>query len=189
MCFWGKCKVYSKVVRSVAYCLVGMFAGLAFVGCGPKVNMKEREKLPIPLEITLGALEDVNPTVSGRASPIVVRVFELSNESRFQSADYFELMGPGKVSLEGDVVSSEEYTLLPKEVRVVHKRAAFESKFLGVVAGYRDLGSSTWRAAVQLPEPYLAGRLWSKSVSPTKQLFIVLGKSGVVIQEGDSPRK
>jgi len=187
--FRGKCKVYSSVVRSVAYCLVGVFAGLVFSGCGPlKVKTDEREKLPIPLEITLGALEDVNPTVAGRASPIVVRVFELANESRFQAADYFELT-EGKVTLEGDVLSSEEHTLLPGEVRVIRKKASLESNFLGVVAGYRDLGSSSWRAVVPLPAPYLAGRLWTKSVSPTKRLYVVLGKSGVVIQEEKSPEE
>lgn len=193
MSFKGKCKVYSGIMRSAAYCFVGMFAGLAFSGCGllggPKVSTGEREKLPVPLEITLGALEDVNPTTTGRPSPIVVKIFELANESRFQAADYFELTKQGNVTLEGDVLSSEEHTLLPGEVRVVRKRAALESKFLGVVAGYRDLGSSTWRAVVPLPEPYLAGRLWTRSVSPTKQLYVVLGKSGVVIKEEGSSEK
>jgi type VI secretion system VasD/TssJ family lipoprotein len=186
-------RVYSRISRSIAYWLVAVFAGLALSGCGlfggPKVNTGDREKLPTPLEITLGALEDVNPTTTGRPSPIVMRVFELANDSRFQTADYFELMGQGAVSLEGDVLSSEEHTLLPGEVRVVRKRAMLGSKFLGVVAGYRDLGSSTWRAVVPLPEPYLAGRLWTHSVSPTKRLFIVLDKSSVVIKEDEPSGK
>lgn len=184
--------MYLRVLRSIIYCFVGAFAGLVLSGCGllgPKVNTGEREKLPIPLEITLGALENVNPTATGRPSPIVVRVFELTNESRFQAADYFELMGQGNVSLEGDVLSSEEHTLLPGEVRVMRKRASLQSKFLGVVAGYRDLGSSTWRVAVPLPEPYLAGRLWTKSVSPTVRLFVVLDKNGVVIREEEPSEK
>jgi len=188
MGFLEKCKVNFWSVRSVAYCLVCVFAGLAFSGCGLFKAKEEREKLPVPLEITLGALENVNPTATGRASPVVVRVFELANESRFQAADYFELT-EGKVSLEGDVLSSEEHTLLPGEVRVIRKRAALESNFLGIVAGYRDLSGSTWRAVVPLPAPYLAGRLWTKSVSPTKRLSVVLGKSGIVIQEEGSPRK
>lgn len=189
----GICKIHSMNVRSmflhsIVYWFTGMFAGLALSGCGlgPKMNTGEREKLPIPLEITLGALEDVNPAATGRPSPIVVRVFELANESRFQAADYFDLMGQGNVSLEGDVLSSEEYTLLPGEVRLVRKRASLQSNFVGVVAGYRDVGSSTWRAVVPLPAPYLAGRLWTNSVSPTKRLFVVLSKKAVVIREEPS---
>lgn len=183
--------MYLKIVRSIAYWLVGIFAGVALSGCpsGVKVNTGDREKLPIPLEITLGALENVNPTTAGRPSPIIVKIFELSNDSRFQSADYFELMGQGAASLEGDELSSEEHVLLPGEVKVVRKRAMLESKFLGVAAGYRDLGGSTWRAVVPLPEPYLAGRLWTQSVSPTKRLFIVLDKNGVVIEEEEPSGK
>jgi type VI secretion system protein VasD len=177
-------------MRTITYWLVGVFAGLALLGCGgPTIKTGDREKLPIPLEITLGALEDVNPTTTGRPSPIVVRIFELANESRFQAADYFELLGQGAVSLEGDVLSSEEHTLLPGEVRIVRKRAMLESKFLGVAAGFRDLGGSNWRAVVPLPEPYLAGRLWSHSVSPTKRLFIVLDKNGVVMKEDEPSGK
>ena len=185
-------QVYSRVIRSVAYCFVGVFAGLVlsgFSGCGgPKLSTGEREKLPIPLEITLGALENVNPTPDGRPSPIVVRVFELANETRFQTADYFELMAQGSVSLEGDVLSSEEHILIPGEVRVVRKKATLQSKFLGIVAGYSNT-SSVWRAITPLPEPYLAGRLWTNTVSPTMRLFVVLDKNGVIIRENDPSKK
>jgi type VI secretion system protein VasD len=98
-------------------------------------------------------------------------------------------MGQGAVSLEGDVLSTEEHTLIPGEVRVVRKRASLQSKSLGIVAGYRDLGSSAWRAVTPLPEPYLAGRLWTKSVSPTVRLYVVLDKNGVMIREEDTSRK
>lgn len=185
--------MYFMGARSAAYCLVAIFAGLVLSGCslfgGAAVNAGERERLPVPLEITLGALENVNPTAAGRPSPIVVRVFELASDSRFQAADYFELMGAGNVSLEGDVLSSEEHTLLPGEVRVVRRRAALQSKFLGIVAGYRDLGSSVWRTATPLPEPYLAGRLWSNSISPTKRLSVVLDKGGVMVREEAAPEE
>jgi type VI secretion system protein VasD len=193
ICGMNSKDIHSRFFHSTVYCVVGIFAGLALSGCallgGAKVNTGDREKLPIPLEITLGALEDVNPTATGRPSPIAVRVFELANESRFQAADYFVLMAQGKeITLEGDVLSSEEYILLPGEVRLVRKRASLQSNFVGIVAGYRDVGSSTWRAVVPLPAPYLAGRLWTNSVSPTKRLTVVLSKNGVVIQE-DSPGK
>ncbi len=181
--------MYSRVIRSVAYCFVGIFAGFILSGCGgPKLSTGEREKLPVPLEITLGALENVNPTPDGRPSPVVVRIFELANESRFQIADYFELMAQGTVSLEGDVLSSEEHILIPGEVRVVRKRAALQSKFLGIAAGYRNTGS-VWRAITPLPEPYLAGRLWTNAVSPTVRLFVVLDKGGVMIREDEPSKK
>ena len=181
--------MYFSIVRLVAFCFVGVFAGLILSGCGgPKLSTGEREKLPIPLEITLGALENVNPTEDGRPSPVVVRVFELANDSRFQIADYYELMAQGAVSLEGDVLSSEEHILIPGEVRLVRKRASLQSKYLGIVAGYRNT-ASVWRAITPLPEPYLAGRLWTNKVSPTMRLNVILDKGGIMLRDEESSKK
>ncbi|MFN3986974.1 MAG: type VI secretion system lipoprotein TssJ [Rhodocyclaceae bacterium] len=141
-----------------------------------------RQELPVPLEITLSAAERVNPTEAGRPSPIVVRVFELSNSAAFQSADFFALQDGGSGAT-GEVVESEEYVLVPGEVRVVRKRAALNSRFLGVVAGYRDLEGSVWRAVVPLPAPHLAGRVWAGATSPKQGFYIVLGERAVMIRE------
>jgi type VI secretion system protein VasD len=160
-------------------------ASIVLSGCGlfGVLKTEERQELPVPLEITLGAAERVNPNIEGRPSPIVVRLFELANDTRFLAADYFELMGQDGTPLGEEMLVSEEYILLPGEVRVVRKRAAPNGKFLGVVAGYRDLTSSAWRAIAPLPAPYLAGRVWTKSVSPTKRLYVVLGERGATIYE------
>jgi len=151
-------------------------------GCGA-TKLGERQELPVPLEITLAAEERVNLTTGGRPSPIVVKIFELSNNTQFLSADYFALMGQDGVPLGGDMLTSEEHILLPGEVRMIRKRAALKSRFLGVIAGYRDLSSSTWRAVTPIPEPYLEGRVWTKTVSPTKHLFVVLGERSITIHE------
>jgi type VI secretion system protein VasD len=162
-----------------------ILTGAILTGCGLSGAWKpgERQELPVPLEITLGAAERVNPNIEGRPSPIVVRVFELANDKRFLSADYFELMGQDGTPLGEEMLVSEEYILLPGEVRVVRKRAAANSRFLGIVAGYRDLVGSTWRAIAPLPAPYLAGRIWTHLVSPTKRLYVVLGEGGATIFE------
>ncbi|MDR0702302.1 MAG: type VI secretion system lipoprotein TssJ [Azoarcus sp.] len=182
--------MYSKAVRAAACYFLCIFAGVALSGCGlfGSLKLEERESLPVPLEISLGAAEGVNPNIEGRPSPIVVRLFELSNDTRFMGADYFELMGQNDTPLGDELLVSEEFILLPGEVRMVRKRAAANSKFLGIIAGYRDLTGSTWRAVASLPEPYLAGRVWSSSVSPTKRLYVVLGEQGVAIYE-EQPRQ
>ena len=178
------------VVRSVIYCIVGVFAGLALVGCvGPKLKTEERQKLPIPMEITVSAQVDVNPAADGRPSPVFVRVFELANDSRFLSADYSELIKQEVVTLEGDVISSEGRSLIPGEGWFVRKNASFQTRFVGVAAGYRDTGR-IWRAVTPMPEPYLAGRLWTKSVSPTMRLYVRLDSGGVtLLREAETPQK
>ncbi|MDR1462981.1 MAG: type VI secretion system lipoprotein TssJ [Azoarcus sp.] len=178
--------MHSRAGRTVVYYyFLCILTGALLSGCGlfGTLKLDEREKLPLPLEISLGAAERVNPNVEGRPSPIVVRTFELSNDTRFLAADYFELMGQDGAPLGDELLVSEEFILLPGEVRMVRKRAEANSKFLGIVAGYRDLNGSVWRAIAALPEPYLAGRVWSNSVSPTKRFYVILGEKGAAIYE------
>ena len=179
--------MYSKVGHIVTGYFLIIFAGaiLFLSGCGLSGALKpeERQGLAVPLEITLGAAERVNLNTEGRPSPIVVRVFELANDTRFLSADYFELMGQDGTPLGEEMLVSEEYILLAGEIRVVRKHAAANSRFLGIVAGYRDLASSAWRAIVPLPAPHFAGRVWTHSVSPTKRLYVMLGEGGATIYE------
>jgi type VI secretion system protein VasD len=162
---------------------VVLFSVMVLSGCS-LFGSDERKELPVPLEITLGAAERVNPSVDGRPSPIAVRVVELSSDTKFSALGYFELTSEdGKAALGEDVLSSEEFVLLPGEARVLRKRAAPKSRFLGVVAGYRDLTGSNWRSVAPLPAPYVEGRLWSRKESPTKRLYVVFGEKGVTIRE------
>ncbi|MCL2645350.1 MAG: type VI secretion system lipoprotein TssJ [Betaproteobacteria bacterium] len=159
------------------------FFVISLFGCS-FLKPDKREELPVPLEITLGASERVNPSVSGRPSPIAVRLFELTKDTKFSAAGYFELMAEdGKAALGEEMLTSEEFVLLPGEVRVIRKRAASDSRFLGIVAGYRDLSGSTWRAVEPLPAPHLEGRLWSSKASPTKHLYVVIGERSVTVRE------
>jgi len=159
------------------------FFVILFSGCS-FLKPDKREELPVPLEITLGAAERVNPSVNGRPSPIAVRLFELTKETKFSAAGYVDLMAEdAKTALGEELLTSEEFVLLPGEVRVIRKHAALDSRFLGIVAGYRDLSGSTWRAVEPLPEPHLEGRLWSSKVSPTKRLYVVLGERSVTVRE------
>lgn len=173
---------HTGIAKIILLCTV---AATVLTGCSvmQMFRTEERKQLPVPLEITLSAVERVNPTKDGRPSPIVVRLFELSNNAVFQSADFFALMDQEGASLGNDMLNSEEYILIPGEVRVVRKRAAPNSRFLGVVAGYRDLSSTNWRAVTPLPAPHLAGRFWSRSVSPTKRLYVVMGEGGIMVHE------
>jgi len=178
--------VYLLAGRASRRYLLCMFAGLILSGCS-LLKPEERQELPVPLEINLGATENVNPNVKGRPSPVAVKVFELAADTKFMAADYFQLMDQGAEALGDESLSAEEFMLLPGETRIVRKRADLKSRFLGVVAGYSDPAGSNWRAIVALPAPYLAGRLWTASVSPTKKLWVSLGKSSVTIFE-EQPR-
>jgi type VI secretion system protein VasD len=106
---------------------------------------------PPLLEGLVNANAATNPDANGRPSPIVVRVYELKSLAGFGSADFFSLFEKEAETLGGDLVGREEYGLRPGESRPYRRQLQPDTKFIGVVAAFRDLENSAWRQAVPLP--------------------------------------
>src|SRR5262245_11091807 len=74
---------------------------------------------PTPTHAQLIVSGDVNPDPSGRASPIVVRIFQLRNDGEFAAADFFALYDNEKATLGASLIAREEYVLAPGETRML----------------------------------------------------------------------
>jgi type VI secretion system protein VasD len=110
---------------------------------------------PAPVVTTLlnGSLQaaaGVNPSVSKRPSPLLVRVYELKGATAFNNADFVALFQRDQAELGADMVSREEIMLNPGETRPITKTLAPETRFIGVFAAYRDLERAHWRAIVAI---------------------------------------
>jgi len=108
---------------------------------------------PVTLQVTLIASQDVNPDVRGRASPLSVRILELRSRSAFDAADFFSLYDRDQATLGTELLAKEQYILRPGDTQGYTRKAQAETRFLGVVAAYRDLEGSTWRVAVGIAPP------------------------------------
>ncbi len=106
---------------------------------------------PVTLHVRLTASDDINPDTTGRASPVVVRVFQLHDAANFGNADFFALYDHEKESLGADLVGSAEYVLRPGETRDIELQPDPNVKALGFLAAFRDLAVSQWRASWALP--------------------------------------
>ncbi|UVJ45970.1 type VI secretion system lipoprotein TssJ [Pseudomonas sp. LS1212] len=102
------------------------------------------------LNIKLTASDQLNPDLNGRPSPIVVRLIELKHPVAFESADFFSLYERAKESLAPDMVASEELELRPGETVELKLSVEEGSRYVGVLAAYRDLSETQWRYVVQL---------------------------------------
>lgn len=102
------------------------------------------------LNLTLTASDQLNPDLNGRPSPIVVRLLELKHPVAFENADFFSLYEHAKQSLTPDLVASEELELRPGETLDLKLSVEQGSRYVGVLAAYRDLPESQWRYTVQL---------------------------------------
>lgn len=124
------------------------FAALVLMaGCSSLSPYSQISKL----NLKLTASDQLNPDLNGRPSPIVVRLFELKHPVLFESADFFSLYERAKETLAPDMVASEEMELRPGETVELRLSVEEGSRYVGVLAAYRDLSDTQWRYTLQVP--------------------------------------
>src|SRR5258706_1089055 len=92
-----------------------LLAGCSFFGSKP-VAPKQTV-----LEMNVTAGPTLNPSVQGRPSPVVVRVFELKNPASFDDADFMSLYEREREGLAADLVARDEFVITPGETRHIEK--------------------------------------------------------------------
>lgn len=140
---------------------------------------KEQTKLVLSIEAAAG----VNPDTSLRPSPIKVRIYELKDSGSFAEADYFSLDTSDKVTLAADMLAKDEFIMRPGESRSIERKSNAQTTAIGVLAGYRDLPSSTWRVVHKLKEAPAAS--WMRALLPANRadLLIQLQPQGIALTE------
>lgn len=119
----------------------------ALAGCGTVEKLNPFAG-PATLKGEMAAGNQVNPDVRKRASPVVVRVFELKASAQFESADFVSLFEREQQVLGPDLVAREEFVLRPGEKRPLEKKLSPETKFIGVMVAFRELERARWRAVI-----------------------------------------
>src|ERR1700733_12406470 len=138
---------------------------LLVAGAGPLGARALKTPKPAPTHAELIVSADVNPDASGRASPVVVRVYQLRNNGEFNSADFFGVYEKEKETLGASLVSREEYVLAPGENRKLDLPLNGDTRFIGVVAAYRDIRVARWRAISRPPEKKLKDMLHKSGIT------------------------
>lgn len=105
---------------------------------------------PPPARISgnIQAVPTLNPSVSQRPSPLRLRVYELRSPTAFNQADFMALYQGDQAALGADLLGRDEFVLQPGETLPYAKVLAPDTRFIGVVAVYRDLERATWRTVV-----------------------------------------
>lgn len=118
--------------------VVALLAGCASAPPPPK---------PTIITATLDATAGVNPDAKGRASPIVVRVFELKSVAAFNNADFFSLWDRERETLSAEMLGRDEFQLRPGEQKKFERTLQPDTRYVGVIAAFRDLERSNWRSS------------------------------------------
>jgi type VI secretion system protein VasD len=132
------------MLRFLPLALLAAVFGLS--GCSSLSPYSDTTKL----DLSLTGSDKLNPDINGRPSPIVLRLIELKHPVSFENADFFSLYLRAKEVLSPDLVTFEELELRPGENRELKLSVQDGSRYVGVLAAYRDLPESSWRYVIAL---------------------------------------
>jgi type VI secretion system protein VasD len=131
---------------------------------------------PVVTRIQMAATEDINPDAQGRASPLVVRVYQLRTDAEFSGAQFFQLYDHEMEALGASLISRDEYLLTPTAQILKELPVSPEARFFGVLAAYRD-STAQWRAVVAIPPKPVK----PKAKSPERRVVVQLNKAAVTV--------
>tara|TARA_R110000822_G_scaffold8324_2_gene32939 strand:- start:5340 stop:5831 length:492 start_codon:yes stop_codon:yes gene_type:complete len=121
---------------------------LTLVGCSTVSPYSDLTKLDLSLE----GSSQLNPDLNDRPSPIVLHLMELKHPVAFENADFFTLYQRPREALSPDLIAIEELELRPGERRELKLTVQEGSRYVAVLAAYRNLPDTNWRFIIPLNE-------------------------------------
>lgn len=103
-------------------------------------------------QVTLNSVNYLNPDVSGKAAPIMVTFYELSSPALFQQADYFSLANNPEQVLQNSLIDQRSLEMQPGQKQNYSLYLSPGVKYIGVIAGYRNIDAAVWRKVIELPQ-------------------------------------
>jgi type VI secretion system protein VasD len=101
---------------------------------------------PVGLSLTVHAGADQNPDPNGHATPVAVRLYQLTATGSFDRADVFALVTHEQETLGSDLLGSEELVVSPGTTRTITRTLASGTRFVGIAVLFRDIDHADWRA-------------------------------------------
>jgi type VI secretion system protein VasD len=129
-----------------------ILATCVIVACATKPPPPPPPPPPPKATLVVATHSDVNPDLSGRASPVVVRVYQLKSDSAFAGAGFFSLFDDERKVLGAELIARDEYELVPGERRTLEFAPPPDMRFLGALAAFHDVRNSTWRTLLTVPK-------------------------------------
>ena len=100
---------------------------------------------PTTVEMTITASASINPNSTSEPSPVVLRIYQLRSDSVFHAAEFADIFYDDRKVLGGDLLGQKEFDLKPGAEVVYNDTISPETRYIGVIAGFRAIGSATWR--------------------------------------------
>ncbi len=121
---------------------------LLLLVCAGLILLTGCPKEPTRVQMIMNASPDLNPDPSGQALSVVVRIYQLKDKGRLETADYNAVWRSERETLSDDLLDRQERILQPGTQEMLEIRANPMAGFIGVVALFRNPTGDTWRRIV-----------------------------------------
>ncbi|MDO8846258.1 MAG: type VI secretion system lipoprotein TssJ [Methylicorpusculum sp.] len=106
---------------------------------------------PVKLSLQLEAGPALNPDGESRASPLVIRIYQLASIDKFNTSDFFALYDNDQSILGNAVQFRQEMELKPSTEKSLTLDVKPDTRYFAVFAAFRDLDNAQWRAVLPIP--------------------------------------
>lgn len=101
----------------------------------------------IPVQLTISASDNINPSKLSKANPVVLRLYQLSAIDVFESAQVLDLFQQDASTLATSLVKKQTISgVLPKEQRKITLDVATKAKYIAVFAQFSDYSQAKTKA-------------------------------------------
>jgi len=119
----------------------------------PVVTKPEPPSCPVPdsVQLEIEASDRVNQDENGRSLPTRLRLYQLADISRLQSAAFEDMWSHAKATLAETSVSDEELVVYPGQVAVQRFKRDPRADYIVGVAIFREPQGEAWRTFQEWP--------------------------------------
>lgn len=122
------------------------------LGCASEPPVQPPPPPPTIVNLQIDTSADLNADINGNGAPVMLRIYELREQSNFNSADFFAIFNNEKATLAGDLVRKQELLLQPGETKSLSLNPDSDVQAVGFFAGFRQLDTAQWRAVANVKE-------------------------------------
>lgn len=102
------------------------------------------------VQLNLAASNNLNPDIEGRASPLVIRIYQLENIAAFNNSDFFALYENDQALAGEDIKYREEQEIRPgQKISNKHEQQS-GAHYIAILAAFRDLDHAQWKSFIEM---------------------------------------
>ncbi|PPD31635.1 MAG: type VI secretion system lipoprotein TssJ [Methylomonas sp.] len=122
-----------------------LLVNLCLMGCTSNPPVQPPPPPPTVINLQIEPAANLNADIKGNGAPVMLRIYELREQSNFTTADFFALFNNEKATLGADLVRKQELLLQPGESKTLSLNPDDAVQAVGFFAAFRSLDTAQWR--------------------------------------------